>query len=713
MDASTALYRRVRLPPAQRGRGLPGLLVPVAVLLIGAAYTWFAWRDAVRDDAATLSRALSARADQIETSLKDRIFAYEALLYAGVGLFDASEHVSAQEWRAFALRVRAATLYPGMQGLGFARRTGTDAADRDRTAIVYLEPLNARNRAAIGFDMMSEPTRREAMERARDSGRASLSGKVTLVQEITAAKQAGFLLYMPVYRHGAEPGTPQERREALIGFVYCPFRSADFLNAVIGSLASDVYFELMDAGGEGSEMLFASAADASTAGELTHSRALHLMGRSWQLRVRPLPAFTRAHRSSDAARIVAIGAAGTLLLAGLAWALALSRRRLALQLSAEQLASQRERYSAELLANSLDAYVAIDAADRIIEWNRQAEVLFGWSVRDVHGRRLIDTIVPERFHAAHLKAVRTFDVRTEHPLIGRRIEMPALRRDGSEITVELSILSTTRGGEPLYAASMRDITELKRHEAEIMALNASLEQRVAQRTAELADANRELHLANEQLESFAQNVSHDLRAPLRSIEGFVRMAMDDGAGSAHMSAALAEAARHVRKMQQIIEDLLRLAFIGRQPVQKRIIDIRSMVDAAVADLNTQTPRAEVVIAPEVHEAYADPALLEHALRNLISNALKFSRKAAQPQVEIGLACLHGEAVYYVRDNGVGFRKDQTSELFRAFHRLHDTGQFEGAGVGLTIVKSVIEKHGGRVWAESQPGAGATFFFTLS
>lgn len=714
MDASTDFSRRApRTPDAPSGRGL-GILVSLAVLIIGAAYTWFAWRDAVRDGEAVAQSALSVRADQIEAAVKSRILAYEALLHAGVGLFDASDHVTAEEWSAFASQLRTASLYPGVLGFGFAERVDTQPGeDRDRTAIIYLEPLNERNLAALGFDMMSEPVRREAMELARDTGRASLSGKVTLMQEITADKQSGFLLYLPVYRHGAAPRTPEERREALTGFVYCPFRAGDFLEAVVGSFTDDVYFELIDSGDESAEIIFANSANAERAGALTHSRALHLMGRSWLLRLRPLPAMFGARKSADATRIVAIGAAGTLLLAGLVWSLALSRSRLARQLSAEQLASQRERYSAELLANSLDAYVAIDANDRIVEWNRQAEAMFGWSMEDVRGKQLISTIIPERFRDAHIQALQTFEARAAHPLVGRRIEMPALRRDGAEIRVELSILSTTCGGEPLYAASLRDITDLKRHEAEIMALNASLEQRVAQRTAALADANRDLRLANEQLESFAQNVSHDLRAPLRAIDGFVRVAMDEsGEGPPNASAPLAEATRHIRKMQQIIRDLLKLALIGRQPVQKRVIDLRAMVEATVTEFNTQAPAARVTIAPEVREAYADPALLEHALRNLISNALKFSRKAAQPSVEIGWTNVGEEGAYFVRDNGVGFRRDQAAGLFRAFHRLHDSGQFEGAGVGLSIVKNVIEKHGGRVWGQSEPASGATFFFTL-
>ena len=698
-------------------------LVIAAVLVVGAAMTWFAWRDALADERAATQRALNARATQIVTALKDRMLAYEALLYAGVGLFESSEDVSSEEWRAFALNLRAASLYPGLQGFGFARRVESsavgDPSERDHTSIVYLEPRTERNLAAVGFDMMSEPVRRRAMERARDHGQAALSGKVTLMQEITADKQAGFLLYLPVYESGARPRAVAERRRALIGYVYCPFRANDLLTAALGRLSENLHLEVFDAPEEGvPDLLFASAAPAeaqlpadSRAFQLT--RTLEVMGRTWLLRIQPLPALLEARRNADAPRILLIGASGTLLLAGLVWALGRSRYRLARQLHAERLASQRERHAAEILDNSLDGYIAIDGDDRVVEWNRQAEGMFGWTQEEMRGARLVDTIIPERHRQAHLAAVRSFAVRGVHALVGRRIEMPALRRDRQEITVELSILATTRGEEPLYVASLRDVTELKRHEAEILALNASLEHRVAQRTEQLADANRDLRLANEQLEAFARNVSHDLRSPLRTIEGFARVAMEESgtAPAAALEARLSSVVRYARKMQQIIDDLLKLAFIGRQPVQKRPVNLRSLVLGMLADLTAHS-KVAIIVSDELGEALADPGLLEHALRNLLSNAVKFSRAVREPRVEIGVAIQHGERVYFVRDNGVGFRKEQADELFRAFHRLHRDDGFEGAGVGLTIVKSVIEKHGGRVWADAESGAGATFYFTL-
>jgi PAS domain S-box-containing protein len=706
-----AVYPRTEAP----ARRWPlNALVIAAVLLIGAALTALAWREAVHDQRSMIDRALIARATQIETILTDRLMAYEALMLAGVGLFDASEEVNEEEWRAFALRLRAATLYPGLQGYGYARRIvagheSGGSASRDRTAIIYLEPLTDRNRAALGFDMMSEEVRRRAMERARDNGVAALTGRVTLVQEITARKQPGFLMYQPVYQHGVPLDTVAERREALLGYVYGPFRTEDFLTAVLGDLMLDVHLEVLDAPRARRPVpIFTSQTRAASNGrEYERSRTLDLMGHSWLLKLQPTEAFLGARgASSDARSVLWLGAAGTMLIAAFVWTLALSRTRLARQLDAEQRASERERHAAEILANSLDAHVSIDAEDRVVDWNRQAETVFGWTADEAHGRKLAELIVPERYREAHLAAIRTFPTRKTHPLVGKRIEMPAVRRDGEEITVELSILASAPAGRALYSASVRDVTEIKRHEAEILALNATLEQRVAQRTQELAQANQ-------QLEAFAQNVSHDLRAPLRAIDGFVRLAAEESEPSGSPAKRhLGAAGRQIRKMQHMIDDLLKLAFIGRQPMERREVDLREMVLAITPDLNVHRPPAAVSVADDLGVVNADPALLEHALRNLLSNAFKFSRGASEPRIEIGVMQQDGERVYYVRDNGVGFEPERTGRLFRAFTRLHSASEFEGSGVGLTIVQSVIERHGGRIWADAEPGAGATFYFTI-
>lgn len=382
--------------------------------------------------------------------------------------------------------------------------------------------------------------------------------------------------------------------------------------------------------------------------------------------------------------------------------------------SQEDVTEAREHYSDAVLEHSLDAYIVIDSSDVILEWNRQAEVTFGWTRAEVLGTHLADKIIPDALRDTHRTALANYRASADHVLVGRRTAMPALRRGGGEITVELSIVQVTKRGQPLFVASLRDITALRAQEAEIVALTATLEKRVARRTEELGKVNRELQAANQQLESFARNVAHDLRGPLRAVDAYTTLVLDEHEESLGLSAQerLLTVLRQVRRMQALIDDLLRLAFIGRQPVQKQAVNLRELIVSVTQELLPDWSGTIEVQREGLECTYADPALLEHALRNLVSNAFKYSRGVPTPKVIFGSEVGPAERVYFVKDNGIGFEQQYSQKLFQPFQRLHRQDQFEGTGVGLTIVKNVIEKHGGRVWAQSQAGEGATFYFTL-
>jgi light-regulated signal transduction histidine kinase (bacteriophytochrome) len=253
------------------------------------------------------------------------------------------------------------------------------------------------------------------------------------------------------------------------------------------------------------------------------------------------------------------------------------------------------------------------------------------------------------------------------------------------------------------------IIQRKRAEDEARRLNAELEERVRRRTAELERANKEL-------EGFNSSVSHDLRAPLRIIHGFATL-LDKKLGprlEAENREYLDAVRQEALRMGELIEGLQRLSRAGRQALVMEPVSMEETVGAALARLGTEREgrRVRFVIAAPA-PCRGDRALLEQVWVNLISNALKFTRKREEAVIEIGSLREGGETVYFIKDNGEGFDMGQAGRLFKVFQRLHSSSEFEGTGVGLSIVASVIERHGGRVWARAEPGRGASFSFTLA
>ena len=257
--------------------------------------------------------------------------------------------------------------------------------------------------------------------------------------------------------------------------------------------------------------------------------------------------------------------------------------------------------------------------------------------------------------------------------------------------------------------NLRDITERKQSEAAIKELNESLERKIAERTSELKEANKGL-------ESFSYSVSHDLRSPLRVISGYSGLLAKKYGDTMNEEAqtfirSIRENANH---MGHLIDDLLNLSRLGRQELSKTFVDMHQIISDTVDDLkNTEgIPPGSFIIIKDIKETKADAGLIKQVWLNLISNALKYTKKKIKPRIEIGSIQKNKEITYYIKDNGAGFDMAHSDKLFGAFQRLHDKSEFEGTGVGLAIVHQIITKHGGRIWAEGKVEKGATFHFTL-
>ncbi|TWJ17543.1 hypothetical protein JN12_02938 [Geobacter argillaceus] len=583
--------------------------LPWLLLVVGLLVTLQMWKQKQQAVERNLRSKFDSRVQENLLIIKQRMVAYEQVLRGARGLFAASGVVARRDFYEYVAALRLSDNYPGIQGVGYSLIV--PAVDKQRhidtiraegfpnytikpegeretyTAIIYLEPFTARNLRAFGYDMYSERVRRAAMERARDTGRVALSGKVRLVQEPTERQQAGVLIYLPVYQNGKPRDTVATRRSAIVGWVYAPFRMDDLMAGLFGQHAGEIDIEIYD-GQEISKTTLLHDADkirfdGMVDPPLRSIRQLEIAGRIWTVTFRALPSFAVSPESGTAEYVASTGIVLSLFLTLTTWMLAIGRAR------------------------------------------------------------------------------------------------------------------TIKADEAL-AAKQKQLEDL----------NHSLEQRVYNRTAELERLNREL-------ESFCYSISHEMRAPIARLEGFSR-AIEDSVGDSGSDQLVHYAERlgvACRRMRSVIDGLLLMYRITREEMVCAPVDLSQISRGILAELlhGAGDRTITVTIAPGV-VVLGDRRMLRICLQHLLCNAVKYSARNPEAAIEFGQMVHAGEKVYFVRDNGAGFDMAFAGKLFEPFCRLHSESEFEGSGIGLPTVHRVIERHGGRIWAEAEPGKGATFFFTI-
>ena len=701
----------------------------ILVLLSSLATVFIAWSNARERELRLAQAQFHATTGKLASLVQQDLISFDITLRGGASLFAALKWPSPEHWRSYADGLALPQRFPAMSGLGFAVSADPaklaslqlllrDAGNghfsvrphgrRDHYGpIVYLEPRTQENMLAIGYDMYSDPVRRAAMRAAMDSGLTRMSGMVHLIQDGGRPVPA-LLLYSPVYESNLPPSDVATRRLAMKGWVYAPFRAAPMIAQAVDQVRGSERMRVVDVSDPAQVVLYEDAG-IGQANRFTHSLQLPFYGRLWRFDFFSGPERVAAPQLVAIDRLLYAGIGASLLLFALAWMMASTEAR-AQRIAADMTASYKR--SEQRFRNSMKyspiGKALLDANGDIVEVNPSFATIVGRGAAELTGRPLSGLL--EDVDSNPLQTAQSDVVLDDEGGVVRTTR--TLRRRGGELRhVQLTFAPVPEdpGSGIVRLVQVDDVTDRVRAEAAVQSLNRTLEARVAARTRELSEANREL-------EAFAYSVSHDLRAPLRSIEGFSRILGDkyardlDATGQDYLGRVRKATAR----MAELIDALLKLSRISRSGLAIADVDLSALAEEVGANLADAEPGREVAlhVQPGMH-ARGDRALLHTLLDNLMGNAWKFTRDTASPRVEVGVDYGDdGAPVFFVRDNGAGFDADYADKLFRPFQRLHSHDEFPGHGIGLASVKRIIERHGGVVHASGAPGKGATFWFRL-
>ncbi len=593
----------------------------------------------------------------------------------------------------------------------------------------FVEPKETYG-PALGFDMASDPVRRRTLEIARDTGKLAVSRRLTLIagaktrvahEKHMAADhgdQYGFVAVLPVYKGGEVPGTTAERRTSLKGFVAGAFlvgnivhHSMSHLLEVDGVHPMNLHvFDL--SAGNGFRSLYPKGAPedrlAVLLGGMHKEKTTRVGDRKWLLVSAPSQAFHQEHFMWTHWGVLLGGLVATAVLAAYLNVLMQrggERRRHARHLH------EREEEIWLLLESTEEGIYGIDIEGRCTICNSAAARLLGYNDRDeILGKSMHDLIRHSRPDGTPYPSAERLAVRVSQEGEYERVDSEVFwRKDGSSFPVEYHVSPMSRDGEIIGSViTFVDITERNLAAETLRKAHDDLEQRVKTRTAALARSNADL-------EKFAYVASHDLREPLRMVTSYLQLldrkyesGLDDDARE-----YINFAVNGAKRMDSLIRDLLQYSRVESHGEDLRLLDSEEILEEALDNLQAAIEETSAMVTfDDMPGVRADHSQLMRLFQNLIGNAIKYQVPDVIPKIHVDAEVSDDRVTFSVRDNGIGIAPEFFERVFVIFQRLHGREEYSGTGIGLAVCKRIVERHGGRMWVESELGKGSTFFFTL-
>jgi len=755
----------LKLPQPRNYRWLPYVVLVVALLLTASAANYVASTAKVQERL-RFENAVQRTQDNIQKRLET----YIALLRAGSSLFAASDRVSRDEFRAFVNHLDLQHRYPGIQGIGFSLRVMPQEKDAlvaelhrqgvenftwrpgfkraEYHSIIYLEPLNRRNKTAIGFDMFTEAVRRAAMERARDTGVPAASGRVTLVQEIDKYKQAGFLIYVPVYRNGNTPNTVTERRKALRGFVYSPFRSDDLLTGILGNEKQpEIDFQLYD----GTQLSDQKRLDrfrqntessSSSLPRLTTIKTINVAGQTWSILFVSRPQFELATQSSLVPYIWLAGLAISFLLFGV------TRLQVRAWQQVQQLNASLERQVTERTAQlqqALDFKAMIARiTDKVRDSLNESQILniaiqelvltLGVICCDTALYNLADGTSnicyqytgisnqdPSRWNSATPSSIGRRVQMTDFPdgyrqlLQGQYFQFCEITPDVVRSQVAILACPIVDDQGVLGDLWLFNYKEYAFNELEIRLVQQVANQcAIAIRQARLYTAAtmqvQELEKLNDLKDEFLSTVSHELRTPIANMKMAIQMlklSPTAEKSQRYLEILQAECTRESELINELL-DLQRLEAGSYAILLGEAINLQEMLSNLVEPFRVRTGQRQqtlqINLPSDLPPLVSDRASLERVLAELLNNACKYTPAGGDISLSVCKKSTEAATIFII-SNPAEIPSDQLPRIFEKFYRVPKGDRWKqgGTGLGLALAQKLVEHLKGTIKVESSNG----------